>query len=246
MKSIQFLYSCLFLLISVYLPGQKEIAFQQVFLIDGNVLRGEVIAERPEQVTIQTISGAVFYIERQHIKKITEISKDQTLLPNGKTLNSGNLYTHTFWGLLLSKEESWQGEAINYGYSILHISMGHRFNPYLCVGGGMSWDQYDVTLFSLFGELTGSIAEQALSPYYSIRGGYGVPLFNTSQEEYKLGGGYLIHPAIGFRFATAGRTNIMIEMGYRFQQFQRKYEDFFDTTDRITNRRLSLRFGLDF
>ncbi len=245
------IFCCLSLLISTLAISQYEAPFQKVILKDGNVLNGQLIdsTTTSEQVSIQTFSGAVFHIERKFVKNIVQVGADQKVFTNGKTINNGKLYTNAFWGFLLAKEEDRWGdnEELKVGYTIMHLSLGHRFNRFFSLGGGMSWDQYDQTLFSFFAEVRGELVDYTMSPYYVMRAGYGIPVFNTNSEEnFDLTGGYSFHPAIGLRFATHQKTNILLEAGYRFQQMNMEYEDFFNTKDKITLRRLSLRFGLDF
>lgn len=249
MKNIFFL--CVLLLgSSTSIFAQKENTTHQIVLKDGNFLKGHLVTTQDaDPVIIKTFGGAEIIISQEHIDQVVFINSDQKILNDGRTINKSKSYSTIMVGLMPKVVELWDGKDVRFGFNAIHISTGYQFNKFLGVGAGLNWDVYDLHIMSLHTELRGKITEKSISPYYVLQGGYGfiMPIeLNQFPEDTEFKGGLMFHPAIGLEFATRKQANILLEVGYRFQKTSREWENWDKYFDKITYRRLSLRFGVTF
>jgi hypothetical protein len=131
--------------------------------------------------------------------------------------------------------------------------MGHRFSQYLSVGGGFGYEDMEVNwaaqIIPVFAETRGYLTKSNISPYYNLRAGIGFPLANSNYNIISTSPGIMFNPEVGCRFG--GRdVHFYMGVGFRLQKATYTVEPVWwesrTDVDRLTYRRLDLKFGLEF
>lgn len=103
----------------------------------------------------------------------------------------------------------------------LQTIVGHQFSRKFGLGGGISYDAYNLedgeSLITLLGHCRGYLSEKVISPYWAVSAGYGFALLNETQGVNEAKGGLMFHPELGFRLGASAKTNFTLSLGYRFQ-----------------------------
>jgi hypothetical protein len=138
------------------------------------------------------------------------------------------------------------------GFNVQYVG-GFQFNRMLGIGGGLSFDGYNLedgeSMVTLFAHYRGYLTRSIVAPYLGLNAGYGQPFRNDRQGITSARGGWMIHPELGLRLGANDRTNFTVSVGYRFQQAE--YTQVFafngDIQYRdITYKRLMFSMGLLF
>ena len=244
-KTILFI---LFSLSTLILFSQTETTIYHVYLKDGSLLKGYLESDKDaDPLILKSLAGQDFHILQSSIDHIGIITTDQKVIKNGKTLAPDGVYKSILFGIMPAWYEEPFDDDVIVGVNLFNFSMGYQFNQQVALGGGVGWDIYDMSIFSLHADFRGFLNSKKLSPYYSFQAGYGVAadLLGNWSNQVKLKGGPLLHPAVGLRFATRHKANILLEIGYRFQWAERN-DELRQHFDEIIYRRFNLRFGWKF
>ena len=119
------------------------------------------------------------------------------------------------------------------------------------IGIGIGVDNYarrGETVYPIFAELRGFIpSKNKQGNYYlSAAGGYGLAFKREKIDITNAEGGYMIHPAFGYRVATADGMDVNVDLGIKFQKAKFSRDLFngdIETRD-ILYRRIVVRIGL--
>ena len=133
----------------------------------------------------------------------------------------------------------------------LATSFGYQYTRLLGGGLGISADFYhpqaNEMVFPIFAEVRGYLLPQAVTPYYSIRAGYGLVFRNEEVGLIDGEGGYMFNPAVGWRLSGRKGMNMTLDFGLKFQKAT--FETF-QRSDRavteLTYKRLHVRLGFLF
>ncbi len=102
-------------------------------------------------------------------------------------------------------------------------------------------------VFPIFAEVRGYFLPQPVTPYYSLRAGYGVVFKNEEVGLIDGVGGYMINPAVGWRLSAKKGMNMTLDLGLKFQKaaFETFQQSELALTE-LTYKRLHVRLGFLF
>lgn len=218
-----------------------------VYLKSGTKLRGKLIEWKDKESIMLDIHGNLISIDQRRVKKIVQGGTDIKNKVSNYNFQEKGIY-HQFTLNFISGND---GPRANRRPGLgAAMSTGYRFNQYLGIAGGVGFDQYifgtDERFLSLFTEFSGFVLKENFSPMYSLKLGYG---FGFSDEEagfIESKGGYLVHPAIGFRFGQ-NKLKWTMDIGYKFQKANLSYVFWGELREQeLLYKRLTLRLGLMF
>lgn len=129
--------------------------------------------------------------------------------------------------------------------------VSYQLKPHLGVGLGIGLDNYarrGETLYPVFLELKSylPLKKRPWAYYVSMQGGYGMAFKRESTGVSEAEGGYMVHPAIGYRTATRDGVDVNIDLGVKLQKASFTH-DLFNGDVQVRNlvfRRLAIRVGL--
>lgn len=230
-----------------------------VYLKDGSILRGTILEYRPDgAIRLETKGGELEFAAPDIQKLVQEPQNPMFFAALRKqkkekpyAFREHGFYFSTLFGLLPGG-----GEYRSEVGMTLHASFGHMFSRHLGIGGGVSLDGYPNSaggenLVPLFVEARGYLQKKRNALYWSLAGGYGLPLKASTddQEVRRFEGGYMFHPAIGYRLGADKGLNVVIDAGYKFQKALTEREFLFSGEILLRDvlyRRLCLRIGVVF
>jgi hypothetical protein len=253
MKS--FLLSFFLLFVSSFVFAQDSLQQKAIYLIDGSVLKARVLERNEEFTRVKIINGDVLILNNSLITNIDDkvvisfnapASTGAPIQPRRSALIKSGWYNIVSMGLLLGRDATLQDGLIA-SLSALHYVAGYQFNPYIGAGIGAGVDLYEPAFFPLYVDLRGNLDWRHKTFYYSLQGGYTLTEDDLAKKfdapEYE--GGLMIYPAIGMRFPTRGKTDILVELGYR-NQWAKKTYPWNEDEDKIQYRRYAVRVGFEF
>lgn len=133
---------------------------------------------------------------------------------------------------------------------------GFQINRMFGAGIGVGLENFSVTnangplVLPVYAEARGYFFKQHKTPYYALNVGYGFAFKNEDQNIIEAKGGWLLHPAVGFRLGSSSDTNFLFDLGYKFQrakltrdisQWNRETQE-----QRLLYKRFSVRIGIVF
>lgn len=160
--------------------------------------------------------------------------------------------TGTYFMVFFSSSNGSRNGELQVGLGVQEV-FGYQFNRSFGLGLGTGLDSYSFqggeTIFSVFAETRGYLSRNWNAPYYSMSLGYGFADENESENVVEAEGGLMIHPSFGMRFGANKNTNVMIDMGYKFQYAHitrvLPFGGDFEERD-LLFKRLTVRLGLSF
>ena len=235
--------SLLFLLLFQQLSAQEWSPDRRVYLEGGGFIHGQFIAKDSSGwSTYRLRSGEEIRLPQSSIVRVKESNDHELVFKKGRFVTTKGYYFTFHVGTLFGYSDGDDSELVT-GVEFFSLSFGHQYNPHWQVGGGVAFDVYDHEFLPLFAEVRCYPWPKMVSPYFSLQTGYApsFALFDSFNNNY--GGGPMIHPAAGLRFAHKRKGNFLLEAGYRFQWGRNESPR---VTDKLLYRRLALRFGWEF
>lgn len=238
------IYILFILFFITHLISAQEYQFEdQIKFKNGHVLTGEIIEYRPDDLVVFQLKGGnsieipVSYIAR--------IWQDAVSIKASKP----NQFKDRGVYFVLNGSTSFSEEKL---YSLTH-TIGFRFNRYIGIGIGAGLENFEdgegKRVVPFYGEARGFLLDKKISPYYSLRAGYGIGLKNKDFNIEGTSGGWHLNPEIGYRLGGYDAINVMIGVGMKFQDVTFHYESPWDgsrSTDFINYRRYTVTLGLVF
>jgi hypothetical protein len=143
-----------------------------------------------------------------------------------------------------------QSNFLRMGGGISNIS-GYYLSPSMGIGLGVGFDDYagsGETIFPVFGDVRCffPLKNKKGNYYLSLAGGYGFAferkIFNITDAR----GGYMLHPAVGYRALTAEGMDVVFDIGVKFQKarFTRTPSISYEEIQDVLYRRFVIRAGL--
>lgn len=221
-----------------------------VYLMNGSVIRGDVIEQNKEKIKIKIAGGSILVYEMSEVERITKEEKkikDKKGAKDFRFKETG-YYNAVSFGLLPGQDEFGN---FPFGGS-LHYVLGYQYQPIIGAGIGIGADTYLYSeirnVIPLYLEARGYLTEnQPFSPYYSVQAGYGFALVNNTQSMIDAKGGIMLHPKVGFRFPSRSNASFTTEIGYLFQKASFTFDDWQGRyRDSVSFRRISVRLGILF
>ncbi len=242
-------YPLLFLFLFIFsvasLSAQEDYAFSKIYLKNGGFLKVQILTQDSAGWnTFRLRTGEVIQLESSSISKIRLSNKKEIVHQKGHTTSTEGPYVTYQFGFLLGIS-SRNNDPI-FSFELLSFSAGHQFNPRLQIGGGLALDFYDHAFLPLFGEAKYFLRpKEKVSIYGGLQLGYSLSFSSPGNEQDTYGGGAMVHPSVGLRFAGKDKTNFLLEIGNRYQ-WGTSETRWRDTIDRIIYRRLGIRVGWNF
>lgn len=224
-----------------------------IYLKSGGSYSGEIISYRQGvKVVLKQPDGKEIDIPESDIRKIVQgVRFDENgpgMQKEKKTFRAktSGLYNTTLLAFAMGSSEV-NGLALGAGFSNV---TGYQFNR-IGAGVGFGVDSYarrGETIYPVFAELRGLIPskKQQANYYVSAAGGYGFAFRQAKAQVSEATGGYMVHPAIGYRVATADGLDVNLDVGIKFQKakFTRNLFNGDVEIRDILYRRFVVRIGL--
>jgi hypothetical protein len=274
MASLRFLFVIMLSIASTGLGLAQNVnpvkTVDRVYLKNGSVFQGKILEYAyGKELKLELTNGDVITFTGEEIERVKqEVQTAETALPvNEESLNVEEGYTEkgkrkerpyqfketgiynvTYFANLNGRDDD--GVLIGFG---AHHVLGYQFNRWVGLGLGLGIDTYSFgdgeTLYPVYAEVRGYLLKKRLSPYYSFGAGYGFAFANESEGITEATGGYMLHPAVGYRLGASEGANVVIDLGYRFQQAEFISVSDFNDSKQVREqlyKRLTLRLGLIF
>lgn len=214
------------LLIALVCQAQEKLPVADViYLKSGGSYSGEIIRyEQGVKVVLMQPDGKEIDIAESDIRKIVQgVQLDETnreARAGSKPVKArtSGLYNSTMLAFALGGSEV-NGLALGAGFSNV---TGYQFR-WIGAGIGFGVDSYarkGETIYPVFAALQGFIPskKQYANYYLSAAGGYGFAFKQDKAQISEAVGGYMIHPAVGYRVTTAEGLDVNIDFGIKFQK----------------------------
>ncbi len=131
----------------------------------------------------------------------------------------------------------------------LSAVFGYQRNRLVGFGIGSGVDFYyprgEELIAPIFAEVRGYFLERNITPYYCIRGGYGIGIKQEKVGITGVQGGWMMNPAIGWRLSGRGGANLTLDIGVKFQKAAFTYRSNSERSEvDLLYRRLNVRLAL--
>ncbi|MEE9373801.1 MAG: hypothetical protein V3V00_12180 [Saprospiraceae bacterium] len=220
-----------------------------VYLKNGSIMSGTLVSWKYGEEVIINTQGTTITFPDDKVRKVMEQNNAVKIKMPILHIDKGLYYTAKAQ-LLTGNGGNRAHNRVGYGIT---ASVGYQWSQYLAVGVGAGYRQFiwdtGEEMIPIFAEVKGFVNSNNIRPFYSLELGYA---FNWTDEDLQIietKGGLSIYPAIGLSF---GRTSMKytIDLGYLFQNAEITYSNSLDdrirTTQDITYKRLTFRFGVNF
>ena len=259
MKKIFLLLFFAFSAIMVY--GQENPQnYRIIYLKDGSVVKGYLLKEDTptDGVRIKMFNGKELYFSSRHIKRIKKpksglkyIGEGRSIKPRGRYWS---LHLNSLTGIAASRWDDNRDKRWGAG---VHFVLGYKYSEHFALGVGAGLDTYsDNFLIPFFADVRGVVRYRKSHPSpvdftYNMALGYsihsGIASDNNDFSHWR--GGVMLYPAVGIRVARIKQTNILLDVGYKFQYSEHEFQwGWWGTTniDRIWYKSFVLRLGWEF
>ncbi len=135
--------------------------------------------------------------------------------------------------------------------SELTAVFGYQKSRMLGFGLGSGVDFYqpgtNEVIMPIFAEVRGYFLPQKVTPYYTVRGGYGIAFKNRDVGIWNAQGGWMFNPAVGYRLGGSKGMNMTLDLGLKFQKAFFERREGSTTSDiELIYRRMNVRIGFLF
>lgn len=213
----------------------------EIYLKNGSIFRGEIMEyEQGEKLKVRLQNGQEIEILDEEIEKIVQGSVNPVEIPENNLkkpkkpieLRNEGMYNSTYTSFASGTNRF---DQFTLGAGIHNVT-GFHLNPKIGVGLGIGIDNYSrrgETILPIYAELRYIPFEKNKALYLMGSAGWG---FAFKREQFGIleaRGGYMVHPAIGYRAGTSDGTNVTIDVGMKLQ------DSFFK--ERLNNNDLEFR-----
>jgi len=243
----------------------KEILTDVVHLKDGSVLKGLIVNyQQGGALTFQLQNGETITIQDVEIARIVQDVREPKAGSYDELMNKKakvkpkepQVYAFKERGfynaMMLGSLNTRAANEFRMGLSFHNVS-GFQFSRWFGIGLGLGVETYgtddDEVIYPVFAEFRGYLSKKIKAPYYTLGAGYGFMATNEKEFITEAEGGWMIHPAVGIRFSAKKNTNLMADIGYKFQKAHFRREFSFSGDIEVRNvlyQRLIIRVGLLF
>lgn len=234
-----------------------------VYLHDGSILKGQVLAFQPEgKIRVEILGGSVLVYPASAVKELKKEPVPTNLLTNESPKATEGIPLKTKGLYSVSQAHANFGKDYNYQIQVgtgISQTVGYQFNQWIGLGLGTGFSSIGNKSFvPIFSEARGYFSKDVSGFFYSLAAGYayafkhGIDQFSFSNNNTKAEGGLWVYPAIGYRFKSSKKMNACLDLGYCIQKASYEYNapDWTGNptvyTEDNTWKRLTLRFGILF
>ena len=228
------LLTLLFCLVgSLYLQAQTEPSYTDlIYLKNGSVFKSRIIDyKQGDTITVEIAGGHILKFAESEIEKITQVGAVAAEQPvvvreTRKRVSFDALAVKGVYGFASSSFSGQTSGLSGPTASIINFDAGagYQFNQWLGLGLGTGYNLYDVdrgeSVIPLFADIRMYPFKKNLGPYFNLQAGYGFALKQESFGIIDAKGGYLFHPAIGWRVPVGEKFFFTFDIGARFQKAQ--------------------------
>jgi|GEM_PF-893967 len=237
---------------------------ETVYLKNGNKIIGRIVSyQKGEELRMFDLTGSEYLLKDAEIERIVQDIDQQTLKRylrqrrrmlrpfNYAFREQGNYYEASI-STFTSDTGINQPDQTAVG---IHFVVGRQWNRHWGTGIGLGLDGYysfqsGATLMPVYLQARGYLRKKWQSPFYALNGGYSFAVGgDTADYQIDAEGGWMVHPAFGWRFGASANTNFTLDLGVKYQKAYIKRISKFNGDLEIRDilyRRLTLRFGLVF
>ncbi len=225
-----------------------------VHLKNGSIFQGKIIQyERGKSLKIELQNGQTIELEDSKVKKIVQggnLDAEIQNRPEKKekepvVLKTKGWYNSTYTSFASGKNRF---DQFTLGAGVHNVT-GKHLNGAIAAGLGIGIDNYSrrgETILPLYAEFRFYPIKKAKQVYFAGSIGYG---FAFKREQFGIQeakGGYMLHPAIGYRTGSADGTNVTIDLGMKLQDafFKEELPNRDIETRDILFKRITIRVGL--
>ena len=245
-----------FLFSSIILQAQSASQdYRVVFMSDGSVIKGFLTPEQPmDGIKLKMQNGTEISIANEFIKKVKKPKKRLEYIGEGLSIKSKGLYgvlhLNTLLGYAAGSEDFRTARA---GIG-LHFVLGYKYSEKIALGIGTGLDTYSSNLvLPIYADVRGvwSPRSTKIAFSYNLALGYGFHsgIFSPNNDFEKWKGGVMVYPNVGIRIARRKQTNILLDIGYKFQYSEHQFSNWWgggDIVDKIQYKNLVFRVGWEF
>ncbi len=225
-----FLLTLVFATISLMPCSAQQMERDVIYLNDGTSHEGSILSyEQGGTLRLQQADGSVLEIKDADIAKIIQgvTGSAKGTYPKLKELkakpafkpHTEGWYNTLYVGFGFGKADG-NGGTIAAG---LHNVTGYQWSPAFGAGIGVGLDNYTrrgETIFPLYAEVRSflPVGKVKSSYFFSAAGGYGFAFKREKIDLLHAEGGWMAHPAFGFRTATHEGAELLVDIGMKFQK----------------------------
>lgn len=241
----------LMMVIARTICAQPEINLQNIYLNNGSVLHGQVLAIDTGYITMKV-----------NATNITMLYADVKQIGGETNLNNG-IKNKKWYGNISMKgmpgyENYYSYGIVPYNYSQslmgwnIEMSGGYKLRHFLQAGIGIGATTFHLAsaknFVPVYAELKGEITKTKIAPCYKLEAGYAQAIQSKINKNAHVKGGTFFSPSIGIRFQKQN-TATQISIGYMQQNASEKYTyegtQFTEQYKRVY-KRIFLNLGIDF
>ena len=237
-------YLLFLILIANTITSNSQTTRDVIYLFNGDILKGNIMADTEAGIKIETSCGNVFNLEKSEIDSMGK----ELIPPLGQIKKSGYIAGVSIGTLA--------GSTINdipYPFSIM-IEQQVRFFNYFIAGGFMGFEALNEPTLPVGASVTFIIPLEKSAFFLNGKSGFGFSLEKPKTNIYyyeeikEAKGGVLYNGEIGYMFRGSDQNSFFIALGYRYQELNYTREDYyFGNVDRTMYfNRISLRIGILF
>jgi hypothetical protein len=240
----------LFFLVQPVLAQQLISERANIMMINGNHITGQLFYNRDDSsFTIRPANEIMLRLPSNIIKSINFNYNQREGVRNSK---NARFYNNTTFGLAIGKNTESVGGAGNITAEMVN---GLMFKPWLQIGLGIGYDQYDMSaVVPYFISISGNILNHSFTPYYFLEAGTSAAWAYKSSDPYyyyspysEADGKSMINFGIGYRIYIEKNLNFGFTIGYRIQKVVYGYDYGYESAvSDITYRRILLKLGIGF
>lgn len=256
MRPVFIIFIWLFAALASFAQEQEK-TVDVVFLKNGTRKIGEIQSyEQGKELVLLDGDGDRIRIPDDRILKILQgvtlaeanaESADTGLPPQVFKLHTKGFYNTTLLAFAIGNGGT-NSLALGAGLSSV---VGYQVRPSLGIGLGIGLDNYarrGETIYPVFAEVRTflPLIKKPNAYYLNLAGGYGLAFKRESIGVVQAKGGYMLHPAIGYRTATREAVEVNLDLGMKFQKAEFQHNEFNgDVRVRdLVFQRITLRVGL--
>ncbi|MCR9287511.1 MAG: hypothetical protein NXI23_09035 [Bacteroidetes bacterium] len=197
----------------------------EIHLKNGSTFKGEIVSyKRGKIMKIKLQTGQEIEIQDSEIQKIVQgirVNEENIELTPKEAkkpivLRTSGVYNTTYTSFASGNNRF---DQFTLGAGVHNVT-GMHWTPKIGVGIGIGLDNYSrrgETILPIYAEFKFIPIEKAKELFLVASAGWG---FAFKREQFGIidaKGGYMFHPAIGYRAGTSDGTNVVIDLGIKFQ-----------------------------
>lgn len=207
-----------------------EVQIINLHLKEGGVLKGFIKQEYSNgDLNMMLLTGSEVFVKKNSIHFLDETpGNQQVILKDGVREKLKGQY-HGFNITYFNPGPKFNPVRDLSFYMAGSFYVGYRFNQKFGIGVGTGLDLIGgEALLNIFADLRGNFSTRKKSWYYNFQAGINHLATNKKFQTYiiKKTPGYLIHPAIGYRFSRNKSSSFFVDLGFKVLNYTvKQYDD---------------------